>query len=52
MDVTALYSNIDHERGIQCVDKYLTADDEIPLIQRTFIIEGLSLILKKKIFSI
>lgn len=33
MDVTLLYSNIDHEIGISCTEKYLLEDVEIHEIQ-------------------
>lgn len=50
MDVTALYSNTDHEKGISCTYRYLSEDNEVPEVQKNFLIDGLSLILKNNFF--
>lgn len=51
MDVTSLYSKINHENGIQCVERYLQQDAEVPECQRTFLLDGLSLILHNYFFE-
>lgn len=51
MDVTALYSNIEHERGLNCVEEYRLEDKEIPNEQRKFLIDGLGLNLKNYFFT-
>lgn len=51
MDVSALYSNINHKLGIDCVNKILLKDPEIPPIQREFITDSLRFILENNFFT-
>lgn len=51
LDVTALYSNIDHNLGINCVEHYLESDPEITEKQKVFITTGLRLILENNFFK-
>lgn len=38
LDVTALYSNINHEKGMECTEYFWKEDPEIPPIQREFLV--------------
>lgn len=51
MDVSSLYSNIDHDLGVGCVDRVLMDDPEIPEIQRKFITDSLHFILTNNYFK-
>lgn len=50
MDVTSLYSNIQHEIGINCVRKFLDEDPEIPESQKIFLLDGIRFILENNFF--
>lgn len=50
MEVTSLYSNIEHEIGIRCVEDFLIEDPEIPETQRKFFSKALHLILPNNFF--
>lgn len=50
MDVSILYSNINHELGLQCIQYYLEKDSKIPPPQRTFLLEALRFILQNNFF--
>uniref|UniRef100_A0A8C5M9U5 Reverse transcriptase domain-containing protein n=1 Tax=Leptobrachium leishanense TaxID=445787 RepID=A0A8C5M9U5_9ANUR len=49
-DVRSLYSNIPHENGIEAVEVHLEKENDIPSEQKTFILEGIKLILKNNYF--
>lgn len=50
MDVTSLYSNIEHTTGIECMRKYLREDLEISETQEEFLVEAARSILEKNYF--
>lgn len=50
MDVSALYSNIGHVLGLECIQYYLERDPEIPEVQQTFLLEALHFILNNNFF--
>lgn len=52
MDVTSLYSNIEHEIGIACVKAMLKQDPEITTVQREFFLKALHLILYNYFFKL
>lgn len=51
MDVTSLYSNIDHEIGICCVKKFLDKDQGLPELQIQFIRDAVRFILEDNYFT-
>lgn len=51
MDVIALYSNIDHELGIRCIDHVLSQDLEIPEAQKICLSKWLLFILEYNYFT-
>lgn len=48
--MTALYSNIGHEKGVQCVEEIFAQDPEIPELQRWFLIDAVTFILPNNYF--
>lgn len=50
LDVTALYSNIDHQLGVNAIDTLLKADPEVPEAQQQFFLESLRFILENHFF--
>lgn len=42
MDVTSLYSNIDHEIKISCVKKFLDNNQEIPEAHEQFLLDAIT----------
>lgn len=51
LDVTALYSNIDHDLGVECVEKALRNDREITDEQRSFLADSPNFILENNYFQ-
>lgn len=51
LDVTALYLNIDHDLGVECVEKALRNDREITDKQRSFLADSLNFILENNYFQ-
>lgn len=51
LDVTSLYSNIDHKKGMECTEHFLKGDLEIPPLQRTFLMDCLEFILYNNFFT-
>lgn len=51
LDVTSLYSNIGHEKGIQCVEEYLLLDIEMPVKQKLFLLDAVRFILTNNFFT-
>lgn len=49
-DVTALYTNIDNERGLSTVRQYIVTDPEVPVAQQYFFLQGLKFILNNNYF--
>lgn len=50
MDVTALYTNIDHKKGLDCVGYVLEKELEIPERQQNFLLEALHFLLNNNCF--
>lgn len=50
LDVTSLYWNIPHSKGIESIKKYLLEDFTIPTIQKEFILDSIRFILEHNIF--
>lgn len=50
MDVTSLYSIIDHHLSLHCISSVLTGDPEIPDMQRQFLLKSLEFILTNNYF--
>lgn len=51
MDVTALYSNIEHSIDMKCIAHYLREDKEISPSQQRFLLDALHLILYENYFT-
>lgn len=51
LDVTSLYTNIPHNKGIESVGKFLDKDTDMPMKQRIFILESINFILKHNLFD-
>lgn len=51
LDVTALYTNIKHDLGLNAIKHFLSNDQEMPTTQRTFILNSIQFILSHNVFN-
>lgn len=51
LDVTALYSNIGHEKGIECIEEFFVQDSELLEGQKSFLLDAIRFILMNNFFA-